>query len=138
MPDLISSQLFISRSRRDDDNMIPLINIVFLLLVFYMMAGEISSVMGDHVDPPFSSSHKALESSPVVLVLDAENVLSINGEPVELYQLESKLPEITGMAPSRVVLKADHEVTAASLSRLMRVLHDNQVTTIALLSRPHA
>lgn len=138
MSNLVTGNLFISRSRRDDDNMIPLINIVFLLLVFYMIAGEISSVMGDHVVPPFSSSNKALEGSSIVLVLDTDNVLSIHGEPVNLNQLADKLLENSGMAPSHIVLKADQQVTAASLDPVMRVLRENRVTTIALLSRPHA
>ena len=116
--------------------MIPLINIVFLLLVFYMIAGEISTVLGDHVDPPLSSSGQALEGASVVLVLDKDNVLSMNGEPVELNGLATSLFRKSDMAPNRIVLKADKEVKAAHLSRLLNVLREHQVSTVALLSQP--
>ena len=136
MSDLISSTLFTSRAKRSDDNMIPLINIVFLLLVFYMIAGEITAVMDDHVDPPLSSSMKALEGSSVVLALDSENSLSINGQSIEPDLLTVKLLEVTGGTPIRVVLKADKDVKAANLDRLLRILREHHVTTVTLLSKP--
>ena len=33
------------RRRRDDDPILPLINIVFLLLIFFMLAGRITEVI---------------------------------------------------------------------------------------------
>ena len=116
--------------------MIPLINIVFLLLVFYMIAGGISTVLGDHVDPPFSNSGQALEGASIVLVLDKDNVLSMNGDPVELNGLATSLFRKRDMAPNRIVLKADKEVKAIHLSRVLNVLREHQVSTVALLSLP--
>ena len=127
--------LLTSRSKRSDDNMISLINIVFLLLVFYMVAGEITAVMDDHVDPPISSSMKALEGSSIVLVLDSDNSLSINGQSVELDLLAVRLLEVTGGTPNRVVLKADKDVKATNLDRLLSILREHHVTTITLFSK---
>ena len=39
----------------DDERLLPLINVVFLLLVYFMLAGALSSPAAFRVDPPKSS-----------------------------------------------------------------------------------
>ena len=129
----LANDLYAPRDRgRREDNVIPLINIVFLLLVFYLLVGRLADPHGPQVDPPVSGSEKPLERAPVVLVLEADHSLSINGEPVAFAALDAAL------APPRrnVVVKADREVKAAALDRLFDALRAQQVTTVTLYSKP--
>lgn len=137
MTDLFSNELYKSRSRRHrDDDVIPLINIVFLLLAFYMIMGQITSTHGRHVDPPVSGSKKLLGYSPVVLILESNNSLSINGKYVALESLDAAMLGLTDAQSRTVVVKADKEVKAAGLDRLLNVLREHRVATITLYSKP--
>lgn len=133
MAEPLANELYAPRDRdRREDNVIPLINIVFLLLVFYLLVGQFADPHGPQVDPPVSGSEKPLERAPVVLVLDADHSLSANGEPVAFDALDAVL------TPPRqnVVVKADREVKAAALDRLFDALRTQQITSITLYSRP--
>lgn len=137
MTDLLSNEFCEDRFRRHrDDNVIPLINVVFLLLVFYMIAGQITDTYGRHVEPPVSGSEKFLGHPSIVLVLESDHSLSINGEYVELESLDAAMLGQTGAQRGTVVVKADKEVKAAGLDRLLNVLREHHVATITLYSKP--
>ena len=137
MTDLLSSGLFEGRAKRHrDDDVIPLINVVFLLLVFYMIAGQITDTYGHQVEPPTSSSEKLLGHPPVILVLESDHSLSINGEYVRLESLDADMLNQAGAQGGTVVVKADKEVRATGLDRLLNVLRGHGVATITLYSKP--
>lgn len=55
-----------------DDNLIPLINIVFLMLIFFMVAGHISESDPIKVQAPSSISDKQDKLEPMVIVVAAD------------------------------------------------------------------
>ncbi|MCG8693196.1 MAG: biopolymer transporter ExbD, partial [Minwuiales bacterium] len=57
---------FTSR-RSDDDRILPLINVVFLLLIFFMLAGRLSAGDPFRVDPPASVSADPAEQRDLVV-----------------------------------------------------------------------
>lgn len=124
-----------SGPRNRDENMIPLINIVFLLLVFYMIAGEITALTNEQIDPPISNSDETLNSTAVSLVLHSDHSLRINGVRVELESLDSEILDKLNAVPGHVVLKADKHVKASALDHLLSTLQRNHVTTITLFGR---
>ena len=44
------------RPRNEDERILPLINVVFLLLIFFMLAGRLSASDPFQVEPPRSSA----------------------------------------------------------------------------------
>ena len=64
-----------------DDSMIPAINIVFLLLIFFMVAGQIKAPQ-EELTVPTSSSESELASLDAVLEIDAQGKLTLNHQPI--------------------------------------------------------
>lgn len=64
-----------------DDSMIPAINIVFLLLIFFMVAGQIKAPQ-EELTVPTSSSESELASLDAVLEIDAQGMLTLNHQPI--------------------------------------------------------
>lgn len=60
--------------------MIPMINIVFLLLIFFMIAGQILP-REEGLQPPASASEQPLAPAQLEISLDAQGRLSVDGEP---------------------------------------------------------
>lgn len=74
----------------NENSLIPMINVVFLLLVFFMIAGTIKSLPPLAVESPES----VLKNPPQgthTLYLAADGSLAINQEPVSLIDLETRL-----------------------------------------------
>src|SRR5690606_38240447 len=116
-----------------DDNLIPLINIVFLLLVFFMVAGQISSISDPGIDAPLSESQKPVEAAELEMVTTADGALSLGGQPLLLDELQPAVQSAMAAATElRVALKADRSVKASDLDPVLTVLREQGVSTITL------
>lgn len=125
-----------SLSKRSDNSLIPLINIIFLLLIFYMIAGQISYSDGAIVEVPVSTSDKQLLPPELQLTMTADGSVSINGVKPGPTTLNEALREaLSKQAGSTVTIKADKNVRAHQLQSLLDSLKSNGVTDIMLFSQ---
>jgi len=86
-----------------DDSVIPMINVVFLLLVFFMVAGTIRPTDPIRTQLPESTREGAAPTAPRVLHLGADGALALDGESLVLADLAQALalsgaPEVSGEA----------------------------------------
>ena len=77
------------RSQRDDQ-LIPMINVVFLLLIFFMIAGTIKEPAPANLTAPTSNQNQTLPSSSTLYV-DKEGGFYFIGESVSAAELVEKL-----------------------------------------------
>tara|TARA_B100001063_G_scaffold247051_2_gene289778 strand:+ start:558 stop:968 length:411 start_codon:yes stop_codon:yes gene_type:complete len=99
-----------------DDNMIPLINIVFLLLIFFMVAGQIKAQPDQAITLPSTAQLESAQAQTLRLELFADGQLMLNGELIEVASLKSKIDlESAGS----IALFADARVTAKQLDELL-------------------
>jgi len=69
--------------RRARENTIPLINVVFLMLIFFLVAGTIAPAVDPNV--ALAATQEAPQSPPLAaLLLDAEGQASWHGMPITL------------------------------------------------------
>lgn len=119
-----------------DDNLIPLINIVFLLLIFFMVAGQIAPQQDITINPPESASRKPLEPAVLELSLSADGELRFADQAIDAAALEAKIIELSQTNEDfRVSLRADLDATAADLDAVFNQLRTHGVSTITLHSR---
>ena len=111
-----------------DLNMIPLINIVLLLLIFFLIAGQLTNT--PEIQLPVSDSDRPIEQHELILTLDTH--LWLNGERIGLEALGAALQAAT--AEKTIVLRADRDVTAGSLDGVLDVLRAQGITTVTLYS----
>src|SRR5690606_24728351 len=90
-----------------DDNIIPMINIVFLLLIFFMVAGQIKAMDSAGVELPDGDLGARARPEAITLAMDSHNRLSLNGTPVPL----------TDPAAPLAALLADSDPTAPLAAR---------------------
>lgn len=82
------------RANNGDDNLVPLINIVFLMLIFFMVAGQISKSDAIKVEPPASISQQPLtETEPLDIIASAEGEIYIEDRALRLDQLQGDLQQ---------------------------------------------
>ena len=70
--------------------MIPLINIVFLLLIFFMVAGQIKAQPDQAITLPSTAQLEMAQAQTLRLEMFADGQLSFNGETILIEQLDKK------------------------------------------------
>lgn len=117
--------------KNDDSNLIPLINIVFLLLIFFLVAGQVSNLNQMEVNPPTSTSEKQVELSQVTIILDKNNHLFLDGQALELDALPGL---INAEDTQKLNLYVDQTINAQQLDTLLATLRNSGIAKITLFS----
>ena len=119
----------------DSDNMLPLINVVFLLLIFFILVGAFHSVDLFEVEPPESrSAEENLEEPPLVLV-GADGRLAIGERQVDELDLQLTVSDLLAEEPGAVVrIKADLRTEARRVVEVMEMLNAMGVEQVLLLT----
>jgi len=117
----------------NDDNLIPLINIVFLMLIFFLVAGHITA--RDHAlfTAPESSQQTKLQESDVTILLAADESLWINNQRV-IGDLAFHLRALHLPPQARVILKVDATHKASVLDPLLAALQSLGVQRLKLVT----
>ena len=121
-------------SRNSDLNLIPLINVVFLLLIFFLIAGQLANTQDQDIRLPTSVSNKPIEQQRITLSLDTRNQLSLNGEQLSFETLGVALQAALSEDTQPILLRVDRDVTAISLDRLLDTLRRQGIATVTLYS----
>lgn len=122
-----------NRSRSDDDRILPLINIVFLLLIFFMVAGHLSATDPFAVTPPHSDTETTPDMDTHLILVDRQGKLALDGLPLT----EAALIEAFGSSPMDTVrIKADGAVDAVTVIALMERLRAAGLAELQLLTVP--
>lgn len=113
-----------------DDQLIPLINIVFLLLVFFMVAGQIAAPFNRQLELPPAAPGTAPERGPRVLEVDADGAVTLGEQPLALNDITAAV-----RGASAVAVRADRRATAAMLQQVLLQVRAAEVVTITLHTR---
>lgn len=129
-----------------DENLLPMINIVFLLLIFFMVAGTLAASDALQLTPPTSTRGTSTELEDSVLLVSASgdiryadiamNLAQPEAEIVERFERELKVKfGEDGLDDLPLIsVKADAEVTSAQLFTIMRILEQAGIASIQLLA----
>ena len=70
------------RPEPPDINLAPLIDVVFLLLIFFMVTTTFRDEVGIKIQLPESAGEAAAESQPLILTIDADGTFYVNDRQV--------------------------------------------------------
>lgn len=124
------------RASNPDDRLIPLINIVFLMLIFFMVAGHITRqrLPGD-VELPRSTQVNPAQQDHHVLAVNRVGELTLDQTPVTADTLEQSLQTLLADDPELALqLCLDHQLDAATLTPLLKQLRTLGLHKVMLIS----
>lgn len=132
----------VRRKPNEDDRILPLINIVFLLLIFFMVAGKLTTSDPFQVDPVKSNSSTPGSASELLVLVGSDGKLAIDGVAVDRDDFKSALAAHFPKSPSakskhpHVRLKADANAQASDVVALMELMKEAGVSKLDLLTIP--
>ena len=124
----------INKKKREyeDDGLLPLVNIIFLLLIFFMIAGVIEKrIINDDIDLPSVDLSKYNYKEVTRILIKKDNILSINDEVIEMSQIDNYFKT---NKQNEVIVIADKSLYIKDINVLLSKLHKNKITNIKLLS----
>lgn len=120
-----------------DQSIIPMINIVFLLLIFFMIAGQIKTQLWPQITLPEAVAVSPLTPALINLEIDALGQLRLNQQSVAMQNLVTALtPLLNSNDDSRVSLVADKHLSAVQLNDVLVVVRSLGVVNVALITTP--
>ncbi|WP_236610546.1 MULTISPECIES: biopolymer transporter ExbD [unclassified Cycloclasticus] len=114
--------------------MIPMINIVFLLLVFFMIAGHMRDIQDQGIELPVSENGAQAVEKTVTLQLTDKNELYLNGVKTSLEKLDLHLDSLIE-ANTLLALEADRRVQAVDLDKTLSILRKKGIFKITLYAQ---
>lgn len=115
-------------------NMVPLIDVMLVLVVILLMTATFvvpnMTPEGIHVSLPQAKSAQAVAASPVQVDLDAQDGLSVDGQPAAVSNLPAVLADIPRERP--VLIAADKAVQLQAFVAVMDTLRQQGFTRISV------
>lgn len=100
----------------------PLIDMMFILLIFFLVTASFEKFTIMPVERPRAASLGRLRERPFVVRINREGVISVGGKRTDLLGLRLMVKEALGASPERVVVvDADKD---APVGRLVDVLDE--------------
>ena len=124
-----------SLQQDQDEPTLPLINVVFLLLIFFMIAGTFQSMPPLDIEPAAANGGEAKETAAPPIAVDARGTIAIGERVVKVDGFEDAWRQQTrGSAYDRVRVYADGALEANRLVELMEKLRALGVQNVQLLT----
>lgn len=120
--------------RNRDDNMIPVINMTFLLLLFFIVAGSFYETFAKEILPPHSSSESPASSLVEEFVLMPNGDLHWRNGTTTVSRWRADLQAAGELPPAAVRVRADGDTPAALVIPLLDEFKQSSVRRVALVT----
>ena len=120
----------------EDDGLLPLVNIIFLLLIFFMIVGVIEkNIVRDNMQLPKVELDKFENKDITKIFYDADKNIFINDEIINIGDIGKK---IKALKVTDVILVADKSLLISEINSVLLELNKNKINNIKLLSTLNA
>lgn len=117
------------------ENILPLVNVVFLLLIFFMLAGAFSKPDAFKVVMPTAENDNAADRKVLTILMNSEGELALDNTILSSEDLKNIVTDKVENGPLVLLqLKADANASATRLVDVMENLSDTGLNSIHLLT----
>lgn len=115
----------------------PLIDIVFLLLIFFMLTSHFHVASGIPIRlPKISQNAYNGKNQEIILTIDRTGRIHIKGKKIELKKLDLKLRDlIKNDGLTKIVLQADKEVHHGKVVQVMDLAKSAGISCIVIAAQ---
>ena len=100
-------------------NVSPLIDVVFILLIFFIVSATFVTLPGVEVNRPQAKTAEALEKNSVLFALSGKNEIFHGGRKVSLEAVPGLIENASRDRPKPVVIQVDRLSDATLMAKLV-------------------
>ena len=129
--------LFPRRRRRPAINIVPLVDVLTVLLFFFLVTMQFKQVSSLNITvPKIETAGENELKEQVVIAVSPEGEYFLNDQPIAKTQLNQAIQLVGELTPDQpVLLIADEEVPLKKVTEIMDICRTNQLNKIRLQSR---
>jgi biopolymer transport protein ExbD len=124
------------RRRRANINLTSLIDVLFLLLIFFMVSTTFVKGPGLALDLPAAESSQVVDQGPITLTVASAGEVYLNDEPVPEGLLGTALErQVEKSREAKLVLKADKGVSYGRVVEVLDIVKGSGIRFLTLATR---
>ena len=123
------------RKFKKDLNLIPMINIIFLLLIFFMLTGVVQKKNNINVERPHSLNSKIEKNEEVntsIILIKSSNKIFFEDKEVDYEFLKSKFQNYND--ESKIVLEVDKNLPVQNFAEILSIFKKNKFNKVFVRS----
>jgi len=118
-------------------NITSLIDVIFMLLLFFMITSTFLEQPGIKLELPTAKTSANAQAQEYVLTIDKKGELFLNRRPLALTELEAEVRKaLPQMKDSALVLKADQEISHGLVVRIMDMAKRGGIKKLIIGTKP--
>ncbi|NKN31662.1 ExbD/TolR family protein [Marichromatium bheemlicum] len=122
--------------RGQRDPMSGLVDVVLLLLVFFLLVGTLETPSPLSVTPPEAAPGEPLPDGRLRLVLAADGRIALAGVPLTRAELDAEIAARLADEPGRTIaIEADANTPSGTLLEVLAILRAQGIDALSLITR---
>ncbi len=124
-----------TKRKHEFENLLPLVNVVFLLLIFFMVAGAFSAPELFKISAPYAKQDESVANTTLTILMNADGQLAIGEQFVPQSSLITVVNEtLHSDNITKVQIKADANAQANELISLLEQLSATELEAVHILT----
>ena len=124
-------------AEEEELNLTPMLDVVFILLIFFIVTANFIKEPGLEVNRPDAETSTIQENAAILIAIGNNDDIWIDGRRIDVRQVKANVTKLLAENPQgSVVIQADEQASAEAIIKVMDQSRDAGVYAISLASEP--
>ena len=124
-------------AEEEELNLTPMLDVVFILLIFFIVTANFIKEPGLEVNRPDAETSTIQENPAILIAIGNNDDIWIDGRRVDVRQVKANVTKLLADNPQgSVVIQADEQASADAIIKVMDQSREAGVYAISLASEP--
>jgi biopolymer transport protein ExbD len=127
------NQMFGGEEEENEINLTPMLDVVFIMLIFFIVTASFIKEAGIEVDRPDAPTAEAQEDAAILIAISSSDEIWIDRRPTEPPAVRGMIERLHAENPKgSIVIQADEESTHEMLVIVMEAAKQAGVSNVAI------
>ena len=121
----------------EEPNITPMLDVVFILLIFFIVTANFIKEPGLEINRPDSDTAETQENAAILIAVGPTGEVWMDGRRIDVRQVKANVVKLLADNPKgSVVIQADEKAVADTIIKVMDGAREAGVNAISLASEP--
>ena len=122
----------------EEPNITPMLDVVFILLIFFIVTANFIKDPGLEINRPDSETAEITENAAILIAIGPAGEIYMDGRRIDVRQVKANVIRLMAENPQgAVVMQADEKATAEKIIAVMDDVREAGVIDISIASEPN-
>ena len=122
----------------EEPNITPMLDVVFILLIFFIVTANFIKDPGLEINRPDSETAEITENAAILIAIGPAGEIYMDGRRIDVRQVKANVIRLMAENPQgAVVMQADKKATAEKIIAVMDEVREAGVIDISIESEPN-